>query len=423
MKTKSIQAFLPLLRWLGPFGGLSRGYLSFLSGFFISRLGDAFYTFAIPWISYELTQSSIVMGSLFATGVLPIVLFGPFVGVAVDRFDKRKMMIGTDVARAILIALIPAFHLLGILHLWQLYAISFLLSILTMLFDVATVTVIPRLGGSRLTKANSAYQLVTKTGDMLGPLCAGVVIAAIGGFHTLWIDVVSFGGSLFVLMRLKSSLTQAVETPAAGKGVFASIVEGFKWIKGSQVNLALSLQAMVGNFGYSMAFAILIYYLRSNLHLNAGEIGINLTLLGLGGLLGSALVIPLEQRFGRKPLIPLLLAFGTSGFLIAMISDFWLAPGIGFGIVGICNVAWNVVATSLRQETVPAHLLGRVLSFSRVITRLAMPLGALAGGVIANAYDPAVVFFIAAAAKAVEIVIAKIWIVGHLPARAQETSL
>lgn len=397
---------------------LPRSYVSFLTGFFISRLGDALYTFAIPWISYELTKSSLVMGSLFAIGVLPIVLLGPFVGVAVDRFDKRKLMIWTDAVRAVLIAVIPAFHLLSVLQLWHLYAVSFLLAILTMLFDVATATVIPNMAGNRLTKANSAYQLVRQIGDMLGPVCAGAVIAAIGGFHTLWLDVLSFGATLLVLMRLKSTLGKAEDKLIPETGVFQSMSEGFRWLTKDRLNLALSMQAMVGNFGYSMAFAILMFYFRTNLNLSAGEIGINLALLGAGGLLGSAIVVPMEKRFGRKPLFPLLLGFGTAGFLTALIPDFWLAPGIGFGMVGACNVAWNVLATSIRQETVPKEILGRVLSFSRVLTRLAMPIGAFAGGLLANAFDPAAVFFIAAAAKAGEVVIAKLWVVGHLQGRA-----
>ncbi|PEB43776.1 MFS transporter, partial [Bacillus thuringiensis] len=64
----------------------------FIFGLLISRIGDSLYTFALPWIAYKLTGSAIIMSSLFAIGVLPIVLFGPIVGVVVDRFDRRKLM-------------------------------------------------------------------------------------------------------------------------------------------------------------------------------------------------------------------------------------------------------------------------------------------------------------------------------------------
>jgi len=79
---------------------------------------------------------------------------------------------------------------------------------------------------------------------------------------------------------------------------------------------------------------------------------------------------------------------------------------MAFGIVTICNVAWNTLVTSVRQETVPSNMLGRVLSFSRVFTRLAMPLGMMIGSLISSSISPAAVFAIAAASKGVEVLIA-----------------
>jgi MFS family permease len=103
-------------------------------------LGDSLNAFAIPWISYKLTGSAIVMGSLFAISVLPIVLFGSVVGVFVDRWDRRKLMLIADIARALLVSLIPILHQLNLLSLWHLYAISFILAVFSLLFDVATIS-------------------------------------------------------------------------------------------------------------------------------------------------------------------------------------------------------------------------------------------------------------------------------------------
>lgn len=120
-------------------------YLRFLLGMFIPRLGDSLFAFAIPWISYELTQSSIVMGSMYAVSVLPIVLFGPVAGSLVDRWDRKQLMLFTDIARALLVAAIPLLHYADVLELWHLYAISFVLTILSLMFDVSVVAIIPSL--------------------------------------------------------------------------------------------------------------------------------------------------------------------------------------------------------------------------------------------------------------------------------------
>lgn len=380
-------------------------FLIFLIGQLVSRLGDALYTFAIPWISYELTHSVIVMGSMYAVSVLPIVLFGPFIGVCIDHWDRRRLMMFADVTRAILVALIPFMQMLGILQLWQLYAVSFLLAGLSVLFDVSVVAVIPNIiGNKNLTKANASYQLVNQTGDLLGPILAGIMITTLGGYHTLWFDVVSFTGTLWAIWRI-----QTLGKPAAKTGlseIFRGMGEGLHFLIHDKLNFTLSLQAMIGNFGYSASYGVLMFYLLSTLHLNAGQISYNYAFLGLGGLVGSIIVVPLERYFRRGLLIPILLIVGTCGFLYALVSRFWLGPGIAFGIVTICNVAWNTLSASIRQETIPSNMLGRVLSFSRVFTRLAMPLGMMVGSLVSNSISPVAVFAIAAVAKGVEVSIA-----------------
>jgi len=96
------------------------------------------------------------MGSMYAVSVLPIVLFGPIIGVCVDHWDRRRLMMFADITRAILVAFIPFMQMLGILQLWQLYFVSFLLAGLSLLFDISVVAVIPNLiVNKNLTKANA----------------------------------------------------------------------------------------------------------------------------------------------------------------------------------------------------------------------------------------------------------------------------
>ncbi len=379
----------------------------FIFGLLISRIGDSLYTFALPWIAYKLTGSAIIMSSLFAIGVLPIVLFGPIVGVVVDRFDRRKLMWVADVGCIILVSLIPLLYNLSVLQLWHLYVVSFILAVLSMLFDVATITVIPQIAGPSLTRANSAYQMVNQIASLAGPALAGIIIAIIGGINALWINALSFIATLVAVLLLpkleKKKPTDRAKTLL--QTIKNDMREGLKWLINDRLNLALSLQAMVGNFGASAVLGGLMYYLLSTLNLSAEESGINYTLIGVGGLLGSIIVIPLEQRFRRGILIPTLLAVGAIGLTYAIWSEYWLAPGISFGLAMICNIAWNTIVASVRQETVPTDMQGRVLGFSRVLTRLAMPLGALVGGLISD-FNPVAIFILASTAKFIEVIIA-----------------
>ncbi|MDA2451987.1 MFS transporter [Bacillus cereus] len=382
-------------------------YVIFVFGLLISRMGDSLYTFALPWIAYKLTGSAIIMSSLFAIGVLPIVLFGPIVGVLVDRFDRRKLMLVADLGCIILVALIPILYNLSVLQLWHLYVVSFILAVLSMLFDVATITVIPQIAGQSLTRANSAYQMVNQIASLAGPALAGIVIAIIGGINALWINAISFIATLVAVLLLptleKKKPTDRARTLL--QTIRNDMREGLKWLMNDRLNLALSLQAMVGNFGASAVLGGLMYYLLSTLNLSAEESGINYTLIGVGGLLGSIIVIPLEQCFRRGILIPTLLAVGAIGLTYAIWSEYWLAPGISFGLAMICNIAWNTIVASVRQETVPTDMQGRVLGFSRVLTRLAMPLGALVGGLISD-FNSVAIFVLASTTKIIEVIIA-----------------
>ncbi|MGE7632705.1 MFS transporter [Bacillus paramycoides] len=385
----------------------SKEYKIFIFGLFISRIGDSLYTFAFPWIAYQLTGSAVIMSSLFAINVLPIVLFGPIVGVIVDRYDRRRLLWIADAISIILVSLVPILHSLHLLEIWHLYVITFILAVMSMLFDVTTVTVIPHIAGASLTKANSLYQMVNQLSSLLGPMLAGLCISFIGGFQVIWINVLSFIATLVAVMLLPSIITLNSKNNDKNtlQNVLADLLDGFKWLKNDRLNIALSFQAMVGNFGASAVLGVLMYYLLSTLHLTPEQSGFNYTLIGIGGLLGSLIAVPLEKRLRRDVLIPLLLFLGALGLTIALWSTYWIAPGIAFGIAMTCNIAWNTIIASVRQETIPSNMQGRVLGFSRVLTRLAMPLGALVGGII-SAYNPVFVFALAAFTKLLEVFIA-----------------
>ncbi len=92
--------------------GFSRPFVAFLGGSLVSRMGDALFTFALPWMAYELTHSSVVLATLYATEIVPVVLFGAFAGVYVDRLNRRSLLLGADLLRVLLVAVVPLLSLL-----------------------------------------------------------------------------------------------------------------------------------------------------------------------------------------------------------------------------------------------------------------------------------------------------------------------
>ncbi|HEX2916032.1 MAG TPA: MFS transporter [Chloroflexia bacterium] len=384
--------------------GLPFPYASFLGGLTISKLGDAIYTFALPWISFELTHNAVVMGALYATEILPVLLFGAFAGVFVDRWERRKLMLMADAIRAGIVAVLPLLHYFSALQIWHLFIAAFALALVSLAFEISTTAVIPELAGSDLTRANASHQLIMQAGSMAGPALAGLVIAAMGGFNALWLDAASFSGTFLVLLGLPAFRKE--ESARNATTVVEGIKEGFRWLWGNSVIKVMSLQATMGNFGFGMVSAVLMYYLRDTLGLSAEISGLNYAMLGVGGMLGSLAIVPLSRRYRKGQLYPAILLFGMSGLLLMALLKVWWAPGLGFGMVSACNVAWVVLSTGVRQELIPAELLGRVLTFSRMLSTAAMPVGAVVGGLLTQSFDPAVVFLIAALTKGVEYLIA-----------------
>lgn len=385
--------------------GFSRPFVAFLGGSLVSRIGDALYTFALPWMAYELTHSSLVLATLYATEIVPVLLFGAFAGVYVDRLNRRHLLLGADLLRATLVALLPLLSLLGLLQIWELYALAFSLALLSLASDVATTAVLPVLAQSENTRANAAYQFIMQAAEFAGPALAGLAIAALGAVHTLWLDAFSFGGTFVVIWRVPNFPGQT-RSPL-GRQVLSELREGLHWLRKEPVIKMLSLQAMLGNLGLGMVSAVLLYYLRTQLRLPAQLAGLEYAMVGVGGLLGSLLIVPLTHLLRRGTLYPALLSCGLLGRVSMVFLPWWWVPGISLGIVAACDTAWIILSTSVRQERIPASLMGRVLSFSRLLSTAAMPLGALIGGLMAQTYDPRLVFGMAALTKGGEVLIAR----------------
>ncbi len=140
--------------------------------------------------------------------------------------------------------------------------------------------------------------MVNQLASLFGPIIAGLFISFIGGFQVLWINVLSFIATLIAVIILPSmkNLNKKNTDKKTLQNVLNDLFDGFKWLKNDRLNIALSLQAMVGNFGASAVLGILMYYLLSTLNLTSTQSGYNYTLIGIGGLLGSLIAVPLEKE-------------------------------------------------------------------------------------------------------------------------------
>jgi len=185
-------------------------FWKFWAGQTISNLGSSFTEFALPLLIFKLTGSALNLAIASATTFLPYMLFGLLIGAWVDRVDRKRLMIVTDLLRALMLASIPLLAALNLLSIWWIYIAGFLISTLTIAFNSAEFAAIPSLvahddtnGGAALVTANGRIQASYSAATVIGPLLAGLLVAFLSLPLLLVIDACSFiisAGSL-VLIR------------------------------------------------------------------------------------------------------------------------------------------------------------------------------------------------------------------------------
>src|SRR5215470_8086499 len=171
-------------------------FWKFWTGQTISNLGSSFTAFALPLLVYKLTGSALNLAITTAATYLPYLLFGLLIGAWVDRVDRKRLMIGTDIARAVVIGSIPVLASIDRLTVEWIYVVTFLGTTLSICFNSAEFAAIPSLvpsdGGEAIVTANGRIQASYSAAAVIGPLLAGAVVAFISIPLLLLVDTVSF---------------------------------------------------------------------------------------------------------------------------------------------------------------------------------------------------------------------------------------
>src|SRR5215212_4467064 len=174
-------------------------FWKFWAGQTASNFGSSFTEFSLPLLIFKLTGSALNLAIASATTFLPYLLFGLAIGAWVDRTNRKRLMIITDLLRALLLASIPVFAALDLLSVWWIYIAGFLISTLTIGFNSAEFAAIPSLiprddtdAGAALVTANGRIQASYSAATVVGPLLAGLLVAFVSLPVLLVIDAGSF---------------------------------------------------------------------------------------------------------------------------------------------------------------------------------------------------------------------------------------
>jgi MFS family permease len=387
-----------------------------LAGEFVSSIGDWLYLVALLVVVYQRSNSAALLGVVGAARVLPYVLLSVPAGIIVDRFDRRMVLLVTDIARGTVMLGLAALVWFNA-SLVAIIALTLLAATFSTFFGPAIAAFLPSLARdeSELGPANSAWASLDNLGFVIGPALAGVLIAVGGLTFAFLLNAVSFAVVAAVLWRLPSrgglaaiAASAAAEAEAAGASVAPKPAGMALWPKLRELRRPLSGLAvinLVGGFVFGGLGVLTVVIAIDVLQQGEAATGYLNAAVGVGGLVGAigSGVLVLRRRLG-PPLVAggLVLALG----LIFLGSSGSLLPALlAMAVASAGDLVMEVVATTLFQRVVPDEIRGRAYGIMHTITVSAYAAGSLLMPIAAGVTSIVVVLAGAGIAMAAAVVI------------------
>ncbi|MEU9830718.1 MFS transporter [Streptosporangium sp. NPDC048047] len=355
----------------------------------ISQIGTQVSTLALPLVAVlALHASPFETGLLAAAQTAAFLLVGLPAGVWVDRMPRRRILVGADVVRAVLLASVPLAWWFDALSLPQLYGVALGTGLATVFFDVAYQSYLPSLvGRDRLMEGNAKLEIVRNSAQIAGPAVGGGLIQLLTAPVAVVLDAVSFLGSALMLGRIDA--TEQVPDRSERRGLLKEIGEGLRYVVSHRILRLIAASTALANFANGMMVAVEMIFLARVVGLSPGAIGVLFSVVSVGGLTGAALVGPMSRRIGSARIIWLSIMV-TSPFtaLVPLTEPGWRVSlfAIGAFIQSIGVVLYNVGQVTFRQSVTPERMLGRMNATMRFLVWGTLPIGGLVGGLLGEQF-------------------------------------
>ncbi|MFE7973662.1 MFS transporter [Streptomyces shenzhenensis] len=399
-----------------------RNYRLFFLGQVVSNTGTWMQRIAQDWLVLSLTGSSTAVGVTTALQFLPMLLFGLYGGVLVDRLPKRPALLVTQTSMAVTGLALAALTLTGHVQVWHVYLAAFAVGLATVVDNPARQSFVSEMvGPDQLQNAVSLNSANFQSARLVGPAVAGVLITGVGTGWAFLFNGLSFVAPIAGLLLMRGRELHVVEPTPRGKG---QLREGLRYVAGRpELTWPIVLVGFIGTFGFNFP-VWLSAYADDVFHAGAGAYSLFNTLMAVGSVAG-ALLAARRGTARLRILIAAAVAFGTLETVAALAPSYWLFALLMVPI-GIFGLTVNVTANTAVQMATDPAMRGRVMALFMMVFMGGAPLGAPVVGWITDAYGPRAGFAVggvvsAVAAAAIGLVLARIgglrlsvgWYHGH----------
>lgn len=363
-----------------------RNYRLFFSGQVVSWTGTWVQWVAQGWLVLRLTDSGFGLGLVTAVQWLPVLLFGAWAGVLADRFDKRRLLIFTNVSAGILSLILGAVTVAGAVTLWFVVLTALLLGLVTALDNPTRQTfTLEMVGRERLTNAVSLNTATFTTARVLGPAVAGFLIAGVGIGPCFLVNAISFIPVTFALVMMDKESLSTSQVVERSRG---QVRAGLRYVRSQPIlRTILIMMAIVGTLQYNFQ-VILPVLARDTFGGDATTLGFLGAALGIGMFTGSIT----SAAFGRSSRTVLLGAGATLGAMSIVVSS---APSALIAAVlmiplGAASMAFLATINATLQLNSSDQMRGRVMVIYFVLFLGSTPIGAPIIGFLAESFSPRV---------------------------------
>lgn len=358
-----------------------RNFQLFFSGQLISLIGTWMQSVAQSWLVYRLTGSALLLGTVGFASQIPVFLFAPIGGITADRFNRQRIVIGTQTAAMILAFILAVLTLAHRVQVWHVFVLAALLGIVNA-FDIPgrQSFLVDMVGKEDLMNAIALNSSMFNGARVIGPAIAGILVAKIGEGWCFFANGVSYIAVIIGLLLMR------VHSPARATGAspLEHMMEGFRFVnRTAPIRALLLLLGIVSLVG--MPYVVLMpIFADKILHGGARGLGILMGATGVGALFGALTLAFREGVKGLGRWVAWCCAgFGVSLIVFAISHHFWLSV-ILLLPVGYTMMLQMACSNTLIQVMVPDELRGRVMAVYSMMFMGMAPIGALLGGAVAE---------------------------------------
>jgi MFS family permease len=370
----------------GPLAALAEApYRRYFSGLVLYVTGWKVEETTYAWLVWELTQNPIYLGYFGLVNGVPLVLFQLFGGVLADRADRKRLLVGTQLATWSMLAAATVLTITGLIRIEVLLGLSFLSAVFRAFEQPARMALIPAIVSPKnLPNAIAIGSMPWQTGRIVGPAIGGILIWQLGAGVAL-----GFGAAAYLIaIALYAGLSIHGPTPSRPTTSLArQLGEGIGFISRSALfSTLIGLTFFNSLFGVAYIW-ILPAFVSEVLEGGAGGFGALQAVSGAGAILGTLALASVANRLTRRGVVMLggAIIFGALLMLLSRATAFWMALAL-IPLMGFANTFYFTTVSSVLQERVPDALRGRVMGIFGLCWNL-VPLGGVAIGALASASD------------------------------------